>query len=211
MDHTVISWLTSFGAPAVFVLLMLGVFGLPIPDETVLLLAGVLVGRGQLAALPTAAAGASGAIIAITVTYALGRFAGLPFLLRYGDRIHIHRSLVARVGRWFDRFGKWLLTVGYFLPGVRHVTAFVAGASSLSAGTFATFAYTGAILWVLCFLSIGYLLGDQWTALVSELHRRATIVIIAGAGVSVLLWRKGRRDVDHASSHGDRPVPGPLS
>jgi membrane protein DedA with SNARE-associated domain len=99
MEHTITSWLTSFGAPAVFVLLMLGVFGLPIPDETVLLLAGVLIGRGQLRALPTAAAGAGGAIMAITVSYALGRFAGLPLVLRYGARVHIHRSLLIRVGR----------------------------------------------------------------------------------------------------------------
>jgi membrane protein DedA with SNARE-associated domain len=193
MEHTVTSWLTSFGAPAVFVLLMLGVFGLPIPDETVLLLAGVLAGQGQLRPLPTAVAGVGGAMIAITVSYALGRFAGLPLLLRYGDRIHIHRSLVARVGRWFDRFGTWLLTAGYFLPGVRHVTAIVAGASSLSAGRFALFAYTGAVLWALSFLSVGYLAGNQWMALVSGLHRRATVVIIiAGAGVSALVWLKRR-------------------
>jgi membrane protein DedA with SNARE-associated domain len=79
--------------------------------------------------------------------------------------------------------------VGYFIPGVRHITAIVAGASGVPVGTFAMFAYIGAVAWVLCFLSLGYLLGDKWTTLVSELHRRATVVIlVAVVGASVFVW-----------------------
>lgn len=44
-----------------------------------------------------------------------------------------------------------LLIVGYFLPGVRHITAYLAGMSAMKYGKFAAFAYTGALLWSLTF------------------------------------------------------------
>jgi membrane protein DedA with SNARE-associated domain len=144
----------------------------------------------------SAAAGAiGGAMTGITLSYALGRFAGLPLLLRYGSRLHVDTAVVTRVGTWFQRAGKWLLTGGYFIPGVRHVTAIVAGASKLPVGTFMAFAYAGAILWVSCFLTIGYVLGDEWRGLVADLHRHllvACVVVVAVAG-GYTYWKVRRR------------------
>jgi membrane protein DedA with SNARE-associated domain len=140
MEQTVTSWLSAYGAPALFALLALGVVGLPVPDETLLTLAGVLIGQGRLHALTAVAAAIGGAISGITLSYGLGRFAGLPLLLRYGSRLHVDATVIARVRRWYDRAGKWLLAGGYFIPGVRHLTALVAGASKLSVGTFMGFA-----------------------------------------------------------------------
>ena len=58
--------------------------------------------------------------------------------------------------------GRWSLVCGYYIAGVRHVTAMVAGASGLEYPIFAVFAYCGATTWVLTFLSLGYFLGDRW-------------------------------------------------
>jgi membrane protein DedA with SNARE-associated domain len=191
MEQLVASWLALHCAPALFVLLMLGIFGLPVPDETLLVFAGLLVGRGQLRPVPVAAAAALGAVVGITVSFVLGRYVGLPLLARYGSAVHVSPAMIARVQQWFGRVGKWLLTVGYFLPGVRHLTAFVAGASSLSAWTFAAFAYGGALVWVSCFLLIGYTVGDEWQRIAGPLHRQITGV----AGTALLialvvaLWR----------------------
>ena len=185
VEQVIASWLSDFGAPALFALLALGVVGLPLPDDALLALAGVLIGQGRLHPVTAVAAAMGGAMTGITVSYGLGRFAGLPLLLRYGSRLHVDTAVVTRVGTWFDRAGKWLLTGGYFIPGVRHVTAIVAGASKLPVGTFMTFAYAGAVLWVSCFLTIGYVLGDEWRGLVADLHRHllvASLVVAAMAG-----------------------------
>jgi len=185
VEQVIASWLSDFGAPALFALLALGVVGLPLPDDALLALAGVLIGQGRLHPVTAVAAAMGGAMTGITLSYGLGRFAGLPLLLRYGSRLHVDTAVVTRVGTWFDRAGKWLLTGGYFIPGVRHVTAIVAGASKLPVGTFMTFAYAGAVLWVSCFLTIGYVLGDEWRGLVADLHRHllvASLVVAAVAG-----------------------------
>ena len=194
MEQSLTVWLAQYGAPALFVLLTLGVIGLPIPDETLLVIAGLLVGRGQLPPLSTAAAGVIGAMAGITVSYAIGRFAGSRVLSRFGAAIRLDQSLITRVGQWFEQFGKWLLPIGYFIPGVRHVTAVVAGASGLPGWTFAVFAYSGAIVWVSCFLAIGYALGDRWPTFVTSLHRQVLIVVaLAGAIlVGYVLWVRSK-------------------
>lgn len=182
MEHAVASWLSEFGAPALFALMALGIVGLPIPDEAVLTLAGALIGQGRLHPAAAVSSAMAGAMSGITLGYVLGRFAGLPLLVHHGRRLHVDAALFERVGRWFDRTGKWLLTVGYFIPGVRHITAVVAGASKLPVTTFMAFAYTGAAIWVCCFLTVGYVLGDEWRTLVTELHRH---MLVAGAVVLV--------------------------
>ncbi|PYR38433.1 MAG: DedA family protein [Acidobacteria bacterium] len=197
VEATITTWLVQFGAPALFVLLMLGVFGVPIPDETVLVLAGLLVSRGRLPPLATLVAAILGAMTGITVSYTAGRLAGLPLLRRYGTRFHVQPVIIERVERWFARFGKWLLTAGYFIPGVRHLTAIVAGAAGLSPWTFSVFAYSGAALWAGSFLLIGAVLGEEWPVFVAALHRR----LVAGYAVvlTVLLyvawrWTRQRRE-----------------
>ena len=122
-----------------------------------------------------AAAAIGGAMTGITLSYGLGRFAGLPLLLRYGARLHVDADTVARVRAWYDRGGKWLLAGGYFIPGTRHVTAILAGASKLSVGTFMAFAYIEVALWASFFLTIGYAIGDRWRGLLEDVHRHLMI------------------------------------
>lgn len=184
MEHAITSWLSEFGAPALFVLLAIGVVGLPLPDETLLAVAGVLIGQGRLHPVRATAAAMLGAMTGITLSYGLGRFAGLRLLRRYGSRLHVDTAVMTRASAWFDRFGKWLLVGGYFIPGVRHVTAILAGASKLSLGTFMAFAYTGAALWVSCFLTLGYIVGDRWRGLVADLHCHLLVAGLVGLGLS---------------------------
>ena len=42
MMETVILWITEYGYIALFFLLMLGIVGLPIPDETIMVFSGYL-------------------------------------------------------------------------------------------------------------------------------------------------------------------------
>jgi membrane protein DedA with SNARE-associated domain len=51
--------------------------------------------------------------------------------------------------------------IGYFIPGVRHFTGFSSGMATLPFHHFALFAYSGALLWVTSFLTIGYFFGHK--------------------------------------------------
>lgn len=192
MEQQVLAWITQYGYAAIFVLLIFGIVGLPVPDETLLTFSGYLIYRGNLS-LPLAFASAAvGSASGMTISYLLGRVFGMKVLHRYGKYMHITPERVARAHAWFERIGHWALTFGYFIPGVRHLTAYAAGMSELEPHQFALFAYPGTILWVSAFLSLGYFLGERWEAVEKNLHHYLVIGSIAAAVLvaAYLLWRK---------------------
>jgi membrane protein DedA with SNARE-associated domain len=188
MEQMAAEWLARLGPFGLFALQMFGIFGLPIPDETVMVLAGALIRRGELNPTLTWTAAAAGAMAGITVSFAMGRLGGRALLARSRLVRHVPRSSLERAERWFEGFGKWLLVFGYFIPGVRHVTAIIAGASGLPTRAFALAAYAGAVLWVSCFLLIGYGLADEWRTILADVHRYAVLLtVVAAAGVTAYL------------------------
>jgi len=194
MEQQVLAWITEYGYLAIFALLMFGIVGLPIPDETLLTFTGYLVFRGHLL-LPLAYLSAiAGSFCGITVSYALGRTFGLTLIHRYGRYLRISEEHLARAHAWFERVGHWGLTFGYFVPGVRHLTAYAAGMSEVSPHQFVLFAYSGGGLWVACFMSLGYLLGDRWHAVERNIHHYLLWITMAAAMALALflVWRKLR-------------------
>ena len=195
MEQQVLAWITGYGYLAIFSLLVFGIVGLPVPDETLLTFTGYLVYRGHLS-LPLAAASAMvGSATGMTISYTLGRSFGLALLHRYGKYVHVTPERLARAHAWFERIGHWALTVGYFIPGVRHLTAYAAGMSEVRPHQFALFAYTGTVLWVTSFISLGYLLGDRWEAVQRDIEHYlvGASIAIAVAVVAYVVWRKVRK------------------
>jgi membrane protein DedA with SNARE-associated domain len=163
-------WLINYGGFALFGLLALGIIALPVPEETLMVVAGILIDNGQLHIIPTFIAAYAGSVCGITVSYLLGKTAGHYFLEKYGSWVGMTPEKYQKVHNWFERYGKWSLLYGYFIPGVRHFTGFSAGMAELEYKHFAIFAYTGALIWVTTFLSIGYIFGNYWLKLFEEIE-----------------------------------------
>jgi membrane protein DedA with SNARE-associated domain len=188
-------WVTQYGYLGIFSLIAAGIVGLPVPDETILTFAGYLVYRRILYPAPTIAAALMGTLCGITVSYTLGRTAGLGLLRRYGRYLHLTQARIDRVHQWFERIGRWTLLIGYFIPGVRHLIALVAGASRLRFRTFALFAYSGGFIWSLTFISVGFFFGQHWESVLVRIqnHVDEAIMIALGLLLAYLLaWRLRR-------------------
>jgi membrane protein DedA with SNARE-associated domain len=184
-------WISHYGYAGIFFLLFLGIVGLPIPDETLLTFAGFLIFKNHLKLAPTYLVAVLGSACGITVSYGLGRSLGLFIVHHYGRIFRITPEQLDRVHAWFDRFGTWTLLFGYFIPGVRHLTAVVAGTSKLHPFHFAIFAYSGALIWAATFIGLGFYFGDQWTQVLEHVHRNLiTFTLIALClMVMLLIWR----------------------
>ncbi len=194
---TINYWISQYGYLGIFVLLMLGIFGLPVPDETIITLSGFLIYKGELSLIPTFLSAFAGSAIGITISYVVGRLFGYYVLLRIGKYIHFTEDKLERVKSWFEKLGKWTLTIGYFIPGVRHFTAIVAGSSKFNIFSFAIFAYSGAALWAVTFLSIGYIFGKQWMKILDSIHSHIIVfaavllvIIIAGYFIRQYIVKK---------------------
>lgn len=174
-----INWLlTHYGSLPLFFLLAFGIIGLPIPDETLLALAGFMVSQNKLPLFTTFLAVYFGSICGITVNYLLGRTAAKLLIEKYGPHIGITHRKLQHAHTWFERTGKWTLFIGYFIPGVRHLTGYVAGSTKVSYRIFALFAYSGGLIWVIVFLSLGYFFGDKIFALLSRFDRDITWLVL---------------------------------
>ncbi len=184
--ESLVEWLKQYGYGGLFASLMLGIVGLPIPDETLLVLSGYLISVGWLRPVLTFAAGFAGAASGISVSFLLGRTLGHRAVEKYGKYVHLTAARVAMIERWFEKIGNWLLSVGYFIPGVRHFTALVAGMSGVPFRTFAPYAYGGAAVWVAFFLTVGYAVGENWRTAIHLIHRYTalfTMVVLLLGGI----------------------------
>ena len=195
MEQNVLAWITQYGYAAIFSLLVLGIVGLPVPDETLLTFTGYLVFTGHLSPVPAFLSACAGSASGITISYMLGRTFGLKLIQRYGKYLRITGEHIDKAHAWFARIGHWSLTFGYFIPGVRHLSAYAAGMSEVEPPQFALFAYSGSILWTATFISLGYFLGERWQSVQKNIES-----YLAGAGVALLIlaigylaWRKWLR------------------
>lgn len=195
--EAVFDWITQYGYIALFLLLMLGIVGLPIPDETLMVFCGYLISKGTLHPVTTWLTAFAGSVCGITVSYMLGRMFGLKLIERYGRYLHFTPDRLEKVLKWFDRIGHWTLFVGYYIAGVRHFTAVVAGTSGLRPVTFGLYAYSGGAVWVTTFLTIGYIVGENWKRIAEQVHHsmaRGSIVVLAVAAVVILVrWHLQRK------------------
>jgi membrane protein DedA with SNARE-associated domain len=174
----VFHWVVRYGYAALFGSMMLGIIGLPIPDETLLMFAGYLVSKNSLQLHYVMLSAFFGSIAGISLSYEIGRRYGLTLLLKFHIPFFSEKKLEL-VRDWYRRFGKWVLIVGYFIPGIRHLTAFTAGMSGLRYRSFGMFAYTGALLWSATFVLLGKLVGGQWQAVSDEIQSN----LLLGSGI----------------------------
>ena len=197
MADAAFQWITHHGYVGIFSLLVFGIVGLPVPDEWLLTFSGYLVFKGTLFFIPAFAAAFLGSASGITVSYALGRIFDTYVLMKYGRYFHLTPDRLERVHSWFETRGRWTLIIGYFIPGVRHLTGYVAGASELSYPSFALFAYSGAFCWALVFITLGYMLGEEWDRVLRSLHQTKLLMILAAAAVAIayfaFVYRRRRR------------------
>ncbi|MGZ3634718.1 MAG: DedA family protein [Syntrophales bacterium] len=146
----------------IFVALGLGILGLPIPDETLMALVGFLAFKGTLSYPQAVLAAFAGTICGISIGYLLGRGFGHPFLEKYSAKLRINPEHLHRTERWYTKYGKFAIFIGYFIPGVRHLTAVFAGVAEMPYKVFAICAIAGGFLWTVTFVTMGYYLGDKW-------------------------------------------------
>jgi membrane protein DedA with SNARE-associated domain len=121
----ILPFLIKYSYIGIFAALELGILGLPIPDETLLALAGFLVFKGTLSYPYAVMAAFTGTICGISIGYFMGRYFGYPFLEKYSTKMRINPEHLHKAEEWYGKYGKFALFIGYFIPGVRHLTPYL--------------------------------------------------------------------------------------
>jgi membrane protein DedA with SNARE-associated domain len=75
------------------IILILGIVGLPLPDEVLLTYVGYNVFSGRMSLHYSLLVAILGLIIGISISYILGKKLGLPFIKRFALRVHITEKI----------------------------------------------------------------------------------------------------------------------
>jgi membrane protein DedA with SNARE-associated domain len=181
MEH-ITYFVSHYRYLAIFILLMPGIFGIPLPDELWLTLVGYLALRGDLRLMTTLAVVVAGAILGITLDYWVGRAAGAKLIKEPGSGFRLGPDRFKRLQERLHRYSGWGLCLGYFIPGVRHWVAIAAGITKFPLAGFALYAYAGALAWSLLYIFLGYFLGQEaglWVEQIGAHGRLAVGLIVA--------------------------------
>src|SRR5258708_16376923 len=105
-EQAVMQWVTDYGYLGIFFLLILGILGLPVPDEWLLVISGYLAFKNVLAFVPTVAVAVLGSVLGLTMSYVLGRTSSDFLIRRYGHWFSIHDDQIRPTHHWSTKPGR---------------------------------------------------------------------------------------------------------
>jgi membrane protein DedA with SNARE-associated domain len=184
--HSLEPTLNNFGYLAVVGLVLIEDFGVPVPGETVLILAAVYAGAGRLNIVLVALLGFCGALLGDNIGFAIGHFGGRRLAERYGRYIFLTHERLDKATGFFDRHGGKIIIVARFIEGLRQANGIIAGTAGMHWARFLIFNAIGAGLWVLVWTSVGYFSGSHIDTIYNDATRYDTYLAVAVGGLALV-------------------------
>ena len=187
----------QFGYLAVFFVLILCGFGIPIPEDVTLVAGGVISGLGYTDVHIMAVVGMAGVLAGDGIMFLLGRHYGNR-LLRFKPVARLlNPKRYAQVQQKFDRYGNRVL-FARFLPGLRSPMFLAAGMSrKISFWRWLAMDGLAAALSVPVWVYLGDFGAENKDWLLKQIHRFQfglyAVCLIGGAWLGWRMWRKRRQ------------------
>lgn len=168
----------------------------PSPSDTVIVVAGSLVGMGRVGFVETLLIATLGSTLGFVTMYKMGHWFGAK-ILEQGKIKFIPVTSVKKVESWFQKYGYWIIVANRFLSGTRAVVSFVAGMSELNLLRTTALCFVSALVWNAVLMAGGYTLGKNWEQLgfyLSTYSKIVTAVLVVAAIVWLaMLYFKNRK------------------
>ena len=204
------SFIGDYGLYAIFLLMVVdAVF--PAASELVMLYAGALAAgafSGQHVVLfghqidshfwayvAVSLAGVLGNTVGSLIGWAIGAYGGRPLLEERGRWFHLDREKLARVDRWFDRWGDWTVFLGRMTPVVRSFVSIPAGVARMAIVRFTVLTFLGCLPWCFGIAAAGWALGSSYEHFhhdFSYAEYAVVVAVIVGLAWLILSRRSSR-------------------
>ena len=191
------SLVSQHGYWVVFLIVMLESAGVPLPGETVLILAAGFAGAtGELNLSLVISCAAAGAIIGDNIGFWVGRTYGAKFLLRYGRFVRLSKSRL-KLGQYlFRKHGAKIVFFGRFVAFLRVFAALLAGVNKYHWPQFLFFNAAGGIIWALLIGIGAFLFGDFIHRISGPVGIIALAAAIAGVIAFMYVVRRGEKRME---------------
>jgi membrane protein DedA with SNARE-associated domain len=190
IHHFIVAW----GYWAVALGLLLENAGIPVPGETILIIASVASFNEHELHLPwIIVIGTLAATTGDNIGYWIGRRGGRPLLERWKHFFRVSDRHVQKGEALIEKHGAVSIFIARFIAGARIFAGPLAGILHMRWPRFALFNFLGAVTWVTVIASLGYAFGSQLDRLL-KLVKDANYIILIVVGVLILfLWFRHRR------------------
>ena len=175
----------NVGYPLVFVFVGAESAGALVPGETSLIVAAALASQGRLSLPLVIAVAAGAAILGDNIGYLIGRRGLRRLLDRPGRWAAGRRRLVARGEAFFGRHGSAAVFFGRWLPGLRVVASWLAGANGMRWRRFLLWNALGGIAWAATIGSLSYVVGQSAAGALGAIG-------LVGVGLAVVVYLGSR-------------------
>lgn len=188
MTDQLFALLAAYGLPALFIILAVASAGVPFPITLLLIASGSLVSQGEMGFWPVLVVCSAGAITGDNIGYWVGRSGGRKLVNRVTKRFG-GVDMIKRAETFTKKWGgvgiflsRWLVTpLGPWLNLTSGITAY-------PWPRFLFWDVTGEVLWVVLYVSLGYVFSDRVGAL-ADLLGNLTWVIVGVILAAILGWK----------------------
>ena len=155
--NILINFFSNYGYFAVFGVLILCGFGLPVPEDISLVAGGVISALGNTNEHIMFGVGMAGVLIGDSVVFSAGYFFGEKILQNKFISKIITPARYEIVQEQFQKYGKWVVFMARFMPGLRTPIFLTAGISKrVSFLRFFVTDFLAAIISVPIWVYLGY-------------------------------------------------------
>lgn len=183
--------ISQWGYPGLLVFVLLGNLGLPLPEESVLWVAGYLVWQGGFQLPLVLLVGIVSAVAGDSLGYWVGRRYGQPVVARYGYWARLTPPRLETMRRFVQHYGPVAVFLARFVIGFRVLAGPLAGSLGLSWRSFLLANVGGALVYVPLMVGMGYAVGIGLGGYVEPIWRaaaRAQESVMLGAALLGLLY-----------------------
>lgn len=204
MDQWLLSQDGLWGYIGIFLALLAGALGLPIPEDIPLLIGGILVNQGRVELKFTFLICYIGTLLGDIIIYFVGRSFGPAitkkpwFRLRFGD------ESLSKMKHSLERRSILMIFVARHLFYLRTLTFLTCGALHMRFSRFLAADAIAALISVPLMLSLGYFAAEHYDTVVHAIGRAKELsLILIGLLViaGLFLYRRKRAALRRASTH----------
>lgn len=188
--------LHDFGLLTVFAGVALESMGLPVPGETVLVVAAAGLAHTGHAGLGTVfLVAAAAAVLGDNLGYAAGRFGGWPLVHRYRRWLRLDEGSLKVARYLFARHGGSVVFGGRFVALLRTTAAFLAGVNHMPWRRFLFFNTAGGVAWAGLWTTLAYAFGARIAHLPAGVGWVVAAAAVAGAVAGAMVIRRRFRSL----------------
>ncbi|MGC4113316.1 MAG: DedA family protein [Myxococcales bacterium] len=168
-------------------MLLLCGLGVPLPEDVALITGGFLVHQGAARLDVMIVIAFVGILGGDSIAFLLGRHFGDRLTRVWPFRLIVTPAKQAKVEGLFAKYGEKIVMAARFMPGVRAVTYFIAGAAGMSYPKFIGFDGLAAMVSAPVFVVLGWKFGNEIDSLIKAVRKGQTSVLVTVAVVVLLV------------------------